>query len=419
MRIAYICSGTGGAFYCENCMRDHALISGLRALGHDVVIVPMYLPVYDNDAAGGAAPVIFGAVRLYLTDKFPPLKRAPGKLLRALDHRKVLDIAAAFAASTRPAGNEEMTISMLQGEDGPFADEFGKSAMSISSLKPDTVFISNAFLLGIASAVKTKLPVPVVCMLQDEHLWVDSSAPEYREKIWAAVAEKCRRADALVAHSDWFRRKIAASLDIPADGISLAPLGVDPAGYTVSAARAPASSIGYISRLCGDMGMDILADAYCLLLKGGVCGAALEFCGGFTGDDAKIISGCRKKISAAGGRMRVRKGFGMEARAALLSTLSALSVPARNGIAFGGFITEAMASGVPAVQPDTGGFSEIIEETGAGLLYSPNTPEALAEALERVIRDKDLRKSMAEAGRAAVERKYNHIEMARGIMEGT
>jgi glycosyltransferase involved in cell wall biosynthesis len=75
-----------------------------------------------------------------------------------------------------------------------------------------------------------------------------------------------------------------------------------------------------------------------------------------------------------------------------------------------------MAAGVPVVQPDDGGFSEVIAETRAGLLYSPNTPEALAEALEKAIRDDAARRSMSEAGRRAVLEKYNNVEMARGAV---
>jgi glycosyltransferase involved in cell wall biosynthesis len=126
-----------------------------------------------------------------------------------------------------------------------------------------------------------------------------------------------------------------------------------------------------------------------------------------------VINTSRKKINTSNGRMVIHKDFSIDARAELLSRLSLLSVPTPISIAFGGFITEAMASGVPVVQPDTGGFTEVINETGAGLLYSPNTPEALADALERVMRDDDLRKSMGEAGRKAVISKYNNIEMAR------
>jgi glycosyltransferase involved in cell wall biosynthesis len=417
MRIAYICPGTGGAFYCENCVRDYALAAGLRALGHEVDIVPMYLPPNREDAAGNPAPVMFGAVKLYLTEKFPALQKVPESLLNLLDRRPILGIAAGFAGSTRAGGHEEMTINMILGEEGPYADEFDKLAGYLINLKPDAVFLPNAFMLGVASAVKAKSSsIAIVCILQDEHIWVDASANAYRERTWGVIAKKLRYADRLYSHSYWYGGKIAKQLGVPQDAISTVPFGVDPGRYEKSTAAASAQvSIGYLSRLCREMGMDVLSEAYCRLLKGGACGedSAVEFCGGYTRDDNPVVKASRRTVERAGGRMLAGKRFDIGARSAFLSRLSALSVPSQISIACGGFVTEAMAAGVPAVLPDEGGFSEVIAETGAGLLYSPNTPEALAEALGRVIRDGASRRSMAEAGVKAVAGKYNYVEMAR------
>jgi glycosyltransferase involved in cell wall biosynthesis len=375
----------------------------------------MYLPV--NEAGGNegdAVPVMFGAVRLYLIDKFPFLKRVPDKLLGALDNSAILDLAASFAASTRAGGHEEMTIGMIKGESGPFADEFDKLSEWLLKQKPDLIFLPNAFLLGIASAVKAKSNIPVICMLQDEHVWVDASSPEYRDKTWDIILEKCAKADMLCTHSLWYKEKFCSLTDVCAERIKVIPFGVDPAKYTLSYGSNRQTSIGYISRLCGVLGMGVLADAYCQLLKNKKCGKpVLEFCGGYTNDDLAVIKESRKKVASFGGEMRIHKNFSLDHRTAFLSSLSILSVPVRESIAFGGFITEAMASGVPVVQPDDGGFTEVVSETGCGVLYSPNTPEALAAALEEVLSDTDKLKLMAQAGRDAVLRKYNNVNMAQ------
>jgi glycosyltransferase involved in cell wall biosynthesis len=312
-----------------------------------------------------------------------------------------------------------MTINMIMGEEGPYADEFDKLTSYLLSLKPDAIFLPNAFMLGIASAVKAKSrKTTVVCMLQDEHIWVDASANAYRDRTWSVIAKKIQSADKLCTHSHWYGGKIAKLLGIPQDTIKTIPFGMDPAKYEKAA---PAQvSIGYLSRLCREMGIDVLADAYCRLLKNKVCGgsSALELCGGYTKDDDGVVKDSKRKIAQAGGRALIRKRFDIGTRSAFLSSLSALSVPSQISIACGGFMVEAMAAGVPVVQPDEGGFSEVVAETGAGILYSPNTPEALAEALERVIKDADFRKSMSEAGRRAVAGKYNYMEMARMAVEG-
>ena len=45
MKIVHIIPGSGGTFYCQNCMRDNELIKALKDNGHDVHMVPMYLPL--------------------------------------------------------------------------------------------------------------------------------------------------------------------------------------------------------------------------------------------------------------------------------------------------------------------------------------------------------------------------------------
>ena len=62
-----------------------------------------------------------------------------------------------------------------------------------------------------------------------------------------------------------------------------------------------------------------------------------------------------------------------------------VSVPVRNGEAFGIYLLECMASGVPVVQPALGAFPEIVELAGGGVIYEANTPEALAGSLEILI----------------------------------
>ena len=70
-----------------------------------------------------------------------------------------------------------------------------------------------------------------------------------------------------------------------------------------------------------------------------------------------------------------------------LRELTVLSVPTRSGEAFGLFVIEALASGVPVVQPDTGAFPELIELTGGGILHAPGDAGSLADALERLLLD--------------------------------
>ena len=68
---------------------------------------------------------------------------------------------------------------------------------------------------------------------------------------------------------------------------------------------------------------------------------------------------------------------------------------------------EVLASGIPLVQPDLGAFPEIIRETGGGLIYHPNTAEALAGALGTMLSDEAGLMKMSANGRKAVEEKFD------------
>jgi glycosyltransferase involved in cell wall biosynthesis len=84
-----------------------------------------------------------------------------------------------------------------------------------------------------------------------------------------------------------------------------------------------------------------------------------------------------------------------------------LSVPVLNGEAFGLYQLEALASGVPLVQPELGAFPEIIKATGGGVIYKPNTARALADKLADVLSDPSKLELMSLAGRKAVEEYFD------------
>ncbi len=416
MRIAFITAGTGGAFYCENCVRDHALITGLKANGHQVTTIPMYLPLQIETSVGAAhVPIFFGAVRLYLTGVFPFFKNIPGSLMNLLDHKSILKLAASRAGSTRAGGHEQMTMDMIHGERGPYANEFEKlTEWLFKHAKPDVIFISNAFLLGVASAIKVKRNIPVICLLQDEHTWVDASDRSLRRQIWDTVSDKFRHVDSALTHSAWYAKKISNHLNLASGSISVVPFGLDPSNYIPSSPRHTSGSIGYLGRVCRNLGMHSLTDAYChLMKKTGDKNLSVHFCGGFTRDDQSVIKKSKKSVADVKGMIRLHPEFGMKYRSSYLSSLDAFSLPSQEKLTLGTSVMEALAAGVPVVQPDEGGFSEIVKATGGGILYSPNSPEALADALFSILKDKKRRMALSKRGRNAVVRKYNNVNMAR------
>ncbi len=75
--------------------------------------------------------------------------------------------------------------------------------------------------------------------------------------------------------------------------------------------------------------------------------------------------------------------------------------------AFGVAALESSAMEVPVVASDVGGLRDTVRDGQTGLLVPPRSPEALADALIRVLQDSDLRRRMGRAGREMVEREYD------------
>jgi glycosyltransferase involved in cell wall biosynthesis len=66
-------------------------------------------------------------------------------------------------------------------------------------------------------------------------------------------------------------------------------------------------------------------------------------------------------------------------------------------------VLDAMARGIPVASTSAGGLPEMLQE-GAGILVPPRNPEALAGAVQRILSDAELRRSLVERASRAVER---------------
>jgi glycosyltransferase involved in cell wall biosynthesis len=104
-------------------------------------------------------------------------------------------------------------------------------------------------------------------------------------------------------------------------------------------------------------------------------------------------------------------------RAEFFNKVTVISVPQREGYAFGLFLLEAMASGIPVVQPDLGAFPEIIGTEGAGILYPENEPAPLASALADFLNDPGRMAEMSLAARKNVEENFNIYDTTGKMIE--
>jgi glycosyltransferase involved in cell wall biosynthesis len=421
MNIVHIIPGSGGSFYCGNCLRDSKYYTSIKQLGHNVLKVPLYLPLFARDPDQEPVPVFYGAVSIYLKQLYPMFRHAPKWVDNILNATPVLRQAAKRAGSTRARGLEEMTISMLMGEQGNQGDELEEMIVWLENhFKPDVIHVSNALLLGLAPMLKSRLKVPVICSLQDEDVWVDVMSESNREKVWSLMSEKGRDVDAFISVSHFFTTFSMGKMDIPKEKVYTLHLGVDPDDYKFINSLEKDRAIGYLSRMCEENGMDILIDAFLILKKDPANkDIILYLTGGSTGDDAAYIKAQKKKIKNAGLEEDVvfLGNFDNHERHIFFERVSVLSVPVRKGEAFGIYLTEAMASGIPVVQPALGAFPEIVEASDGGLIYDENTPEKLAESLQVLLSDKKLLGEKSMNARIGVEEKFNIKKKAASLVE--
>lgn len=417
MKIIQIVPGFGGTFYCGNCLRDSALVQSLRREGHDALTLPMYLPLTINgETHPDGIPVFYGAVNLYLKQNFPWLRHMPAFVERLLNSAPILSFAAHKSGSTRAEGLEEMTESMLMGSEGNQWKELEELVAFLQKEQPDVVHLSNVLLLGLASRIKEAVNVPVIFSLQDEDVWVDAMRDSYREHIWELMAEKAADVDAFIAVSRFYAGVMKQRIRIPDEKLHVVHIGVNPAAYEPSLPATNPPAIGFLSRMNEENGFELLIDAF-IELKRHDRFKAVRICadGGMTGDDKPFIRVQLQKLKRAGleDQVDIQYEFRQDELNGFFKKISILSVPVLRGEAFGLYQLEALASGIPLVQPALGAFPEIIEATGGGVTYHPNTPGALAAKLAEVLDSPARIELMGRQGLDAVRKQFDCSMLTR------
>ena len=158
-----------------------------------------------------------------------------------------------------------------------------------------------------------------------------------------------------------------------------------------------------------------MVEAFIVLKKRGrFPNAKLRCAGAMTADDERYVATLRQRLMDAGlaGDAEFFPNVSREEKAAFFQSLTLLSVPASYGEAFGLYLIEAWAAGVPVVQPRCAAFPELVEAAGGGILCEPGSAEALADGWESLLAEPAKALEMGARGRAAVEREFSMLRMA-------
>jgi glycosyltransferase involved in cell wall biosynthesis len=415
MRIIQITPGTGN-FYCGACQRDHALVTALRAMGHDVMMVPLYLPIVTDEPRGLAPePIFFGGINVFLQQKSAFFRKTPRWLDKVFDFRPLLSLSSKAAGMTRPHDLGIITLSMLRGEEGQQLKELDRLLEWLKSQpRPDVICLSNALLSGMARRIKQELGVPVVCALQGEDYVLDDLVEPYSRQAWEELTARAQDVDLFIAVSRYFGAMMNERLHLGPGRVVVVHNGIRPDGFSPASTPPHPPVLGFLAF----MGLEILVEAFITLKqRGRIPGLKLRAAGTVAGSTTEFLKGLRDKLAAAGfaDDAEFLPELNRVQKQEFLRTVSVFSVPATYGEAFGLYLLEAMASGLPLVQPRHGPFPELLEATGGGLLCADDDPAALVAALEELLLDPARARALGEKGRQAVIEQFGVERMARAV----
>ncbi len=404
MKILFIAAGSGDAFYCCNCFRDNLHAQALRRHGHEVVFMPLYLPV-DSYCDSNNTPTFFGAVSYYIAAKWFGKRKLPNWLNRMLNHKSILKQASSLSGTTSSIGLEDITLSMIYGDDPLFQSEARKLIDFIrADGLPDVVHLSNALLIGIARSIREELNIPVVCTLQDEHVWIDTMQSGYKEKAWEGIRRNLSYVSKLTTFSHFYRDYMTQKLKI-ADCIDVIYPGVHLSDYS-SNVLPDSPTIGFFYRMNSLDGFDLLVEAFLKVKReGAIPNLKLLAAGGYSKSDIPFVEEMAERLSDFADDVTIDNRYHPTTHASFYKRISVLAVPVTFDEAAGLYLCEAFAAGVPAIEPATGSFPEMIEN--AGILYSPNSVDALADAIQRFFADDALMEQCRQNARELSANRYN------------
>jgi glycosyltransferase involved in cell wall biosynthesis len=421
MRILSITAGAAG-MYCGSCFRDNALAAELMARGHEVTLLPVYTPTRTDEPNVSRHRVLFGGISVYLQQYSPLFRRMPRLFDRLFDAPWLIGAFANRAVSTDARLLGDLTVSMLEGEHGVLRKEFEKLVGWIREEPlPDVINLPNSMLIAMAEPLGKAFGRPICCTLQGEELFLNGLVPPYREKALDLIRAHVRHVDRFIAVSEYCASFMSGFLDIPPARIVVVPLGIRMEGYEPRDARPRADfTVGYFARVTPEKGLHVLADAYARFRRrAGGASARLIAAGYMAPDQASYLSGVGRQLAAAGleGEFSYRGAVDRAGKLTFMGELDVLSVPATYDEPKGMFLLEAMAAGVPVVQPRRGGFTEIVENTGGGLLVAPDDPESLADGLYALWSDRTKRLQLGENAFAGVRSHYSIAHSADRMLD--
>ena len=403
--------------YCGSCLRDNALASELLSRGHDVVLTPVYTPTRTDERNVSQHHVFFGGISVYLEQHSALFRHTPRFVDRLWDAEWVIRMASKRQIKVDPKSLGELTVSMLRGEEGFQRKEIIKLLDWLKTEpKFDVVNLPYTLLLGLAEPLRRTLGVAIVCTLQGEDLFLDNLGEPYKQQSLELIRAAAAHVDAFLPVSRYYLEYMPGYLGLPRGKMRVVPLGINLDGYAPrTEERSDVFTIGYFARIAPEKGLHLLAEAYReLRSRPGIGKSRLVAAGYLAPEHQEFLDGIKRRMREWGleDQFEYRGEVDRAQKIAFLQSLDVLSVPAPYEEPKGIFLLEAMACGVPVVQPRRGAFPEIVENTGGGLIVEADSAAALADGYLELWRNPARAAELGRAGTDGVRRHYTVGRMA-------
>ncbi|MDW8337626.1 MAG: glycosyltransferase family 4 protein [Thermoleophilia bacterium] len=214
-----------------------------------------------------------------------------------------------------------------------------------------------------------------------------------------------RRLDARIAVSEAARWHVARTC--PGE-YRIIPNGIDVRGFAVSEHPPGRAQVVFLGRAEPRKGLGVLLEAFARL----PAHARLDLVGVSEHELRRVAASLPPEVRS---RIRAHGYLDDDARARVLAEVDVLCAPSLHGESFGMVLVEAMAAGVPVVASRVPGYVDVLPES-CGRLVPPGDPRALAEAVEALLADPELRRALGSAGRSAAAR-YDWSVVGAAILD--
>jgi len=257
----------------------------------------------------------------------------------------------------------------------------------VATWNPDVLHVHHLESLQPALAAARVLGLPVIAGCDGLEPLLLSLPLHHPRVAWVTVPSEVHRAH------------FVGRLGLPRDRVAVLPCGVDLRRLTVSHAR-PGDQplvVGAVGPFGAGSGSDDLLSAFTQLRGEGVPFSAV-----LSGDEG---DGLRARVAAAGlGEVVTVEAWSPFAE--LVPRFDVL-VQAAHQDQFVPAVLEAMAAGRPVVAASGGGVTELVHDGRTGLLAPARDPQALAQALGGLLRDRARLRELGQGARALVAERYD------------